>query len=446
MRAYLLRTHPASAPFGLALCALIVAAVSIVPAAPAQEGIGDSGVLLLRNGQTLEGRIQAGEEGYVVVVPGGQICVKRFEVLACCRDLAEVYRYKLNLIRLDSAQDRLALAQWCHQVGLLAEAERELAAATALDPTHPLIPVLRRQLRTSPLVPEGGPVGGQPAPGPSTYELDLMVRGMPPGTVETFVQTIQPLLVNRCGAAACHGQTSPSRFRLLRTPPEGLPSRRVTQRNLYAVLQWIDRAHPEQSPLVTVPLRPHGTARAPVFADHQLTQYRQLVAWCYRVAQADLAVTQASYEEPAAENRPAGPRTIKHRRQAERTGTTAASEVFPAVAAGQTLHEGGEAMRDLSGRGPGDASGKAKGGHRPASVPVFTPIDPFDPEMFNRQFWPDGKAPVQDRSDLRGHRPPTKPAEARPTSRARDAAERGEALQQPVAPADPPLPSGPLDP
>lgn len=418
---------------GLWLAVVSAAALHGAPCA----GQEDTGVVLLRNGQTLEGRVQVTEDGYLVVVPGGLIRVKRFEVLACCRDLPEVYRYKLNLIRLDSAQDRLGLAQWCHQVGLLDEAQRELAAATVLDPTHPLIPVLKRQLQTSPLLATAEPATGHAVPGPSTYELDLMVRGMPPGTVETFAQTIQPLLVNRCGAAGCHGQSSSSGFRLLRTPPGGPSSRRLTQRNLYAALQWVDRAHPERSPLITVPMRPHGTARAPVFSDHQLGQYRQLLDWCYRVAQAEPPVVSASYDQPAGDAPPMTRRRANPLRPSESPGLRAGSEVLPAVATDPAPGRAAETARDSGGR--------PKGSHRPPSVPKFTPTDPFDPEAFNRQFWPENARSAGDKAKPAGGRAPTEPAERRPPAGARVAPGPPLSDQEPSGATDPPIPAAPFE-
>lgn len=400
-------------------------------------GVDSQGVLLLRNGQTLEGRVRSTEDGYLVVVPGGLIRVKRFEVLAVCRDLREVYQYKLHLIRLDSAQDRLTLAQWCHQVGLHQEAHRELEAAAALDPTHPLIPVLTRQLRTSPLIAGEAPASGPIAAGPSTYELDLMVRGMPPGTVESFAQTIQPLLVNRCGAAGCHGQGSPSGFRLLRMPPGGPPSRRLTQRNLYATLQWVDRLRPEQSPLLTVPIRPHGTARAPIFADHQLSQYRQLVDWCCRVARAEPSIAQASFQQPLDGAQLAGPKRSTHRRHPETGMGKGRSDVVPAVATQQAPGESGAAA--------GESRESAKTNRGLTTKPKFAPTDPFDPEVFNRQVWPEGERPVGEGSTTPSHRP-AEPAEDR-TSPRPGSMRGGPSAQQPYeGPADPPLPAAPLEP
>ncbi len=339
---------------------------------------GGEYVLLLRNGRTLQGTITVVDDRYQVAVPGGEILVKQSEVLCCCRDLREVYEHKRNISRLDNVQDRLDLAQWCQQVGLLAEAADELSEAMVLDPTHPLIPVVDRRLKVAAAHPETEGQPGKPvARGPSNYELDLMVRGMPPGTVETFTQVVQPMLMNSCAAAGCHGQASTNGFRLLRVPPGGPPSRRLTQRNLYAALEWVDRSQPGKSPLLAVPARAHGTARAPVFTDHQVAQYRQLVEWCYRVAQAEESVKQVAHHEPSGSRTGTGARGAGSGKRGP-TGTfpSTKSPVVPAVGIEPAPAEGGS---------PSGPRGRVQRG---ATVPKFTPTDPFDPEAFNRQFAP----------------------------------------------------------
>jgi hypothetical protein len=130
-----------------------------------------------------------------------------------------------------------------------------------------------------------------------------MVHAMPPKTIETFAQMIQPMLVAHCGSAACHGPGSPSKLQLFRPPAGSLPSRRLTQRNLYSVLEWVDRDDPAKSPLLNVPTRPHGTTRAPIFGNNQTAIYGQLFDWCCRVSRAQGPVVHASHEEPVGTGR-----------------------------------------------------------------------------------------------------------------------------------------------
>ena len=88
------------------------------------------------------------------------------------------------------------------------------------------------------------------------------------GSVEKFGAIVQPILLNRCAANQCHGPNAKSEFRLLRPPPGQIVSRRFTQRNLYAALQYVDRANPEASPLVVLPQQRHGNSLSAVFDKH----------------------------------------------------------------------------------------------------------------------------------------------------------------------------------
>ena len=277
-------------------------------------------VLLLRNGRVLQGRIRQYQDRYVVAIDGGEITVRASEVQQVCRDITDAYRLRRAAIRLDSAQEHVALAQWCQRVGLLDLAFSELAEAKAIDPSHPMLSLLERQFRVAsePKEQAAGPAK-LVAAGPTVQDLDRMVRAMPPKTVETFTQVIQPMLTSQCASSGCHGSGAQNHFQMLRPPPGGLPSRRLTQRNLYAVLELVDRDDPAGSPLLTVPSRPHGTAKAPVFTHGQTAVYGQLLDWCYRVS--GPTAVHASYEQPilGSRNEPGSASAARAAMRGERT-------------------------------------------------------------------------------------------------------------------------------
>ena len=197
----------------------------------------------------------------------------------CCRTLQEGYERKRAAIQVGNVQDHLELAQWCERHGLLDLAANELSAAAAIEPNHPMVGVLRRRLqlaREPPLQPSESSGG---VASPTADELDRMVRGMPPGAVETFAQIVQPLLINHCTSSGCHGPQSETRFRLMRTPVSQPAGRRLTQRNLQAVLEYVDYNAPSSSRLLTVVSGPHGPVRAGTFSDRQAGQYKRIADW-----------------------------------------------------------------------------------------------------------------------------------------------------------------------
>lgn len=355
----------------------------VVPAVFEDRGQQASeSVLLLRNGEIIQGRITRCGDRFEVRVPGGEIYVKAAEVQHECRDVQEVYLRKTALTARDRAMDHLELAQWCIKVGLLENASRELADAAALEPQHPLIEILQRRLKAaSTPLPQADPGAKSRTAGPTAQELDRMVRGMPPKTVEIFAQTIQPMLVNNCSAAACHGQSVTNGFRLLRVPTDSPPSRLLTQRNLHAALEWLDRDAPETSPLLTYATRAHGAARVAVFTDRQVYQFRQLRDWCYRVAKADTSVMQASYDEPVGswgQGQGSGRNNHGSSRGSRRQPTGAAEKVHQKGPPADAWDSGTVDLRPSAA-----PEGQRRGVRRGPSSEPPTSADPFDPEAFN---------------------------------------------------------------
>ena len=367
---------------GLAVLA-VVAALS--PAA--EYGLGPTprqGVLLLRNGEVIEGKISLVGELYNVALPGGEIRIKTAEVEFWCRDIQEVYRRKRAAIPQGDVRDHLRLARWCLHHDLLGCAGRELADALAADPSHPMIDLLQRRLKMAAEppppahsvgyihIPPMGTPGTPTEQAPSFEELDRLVRDLPPRSVESFTQTIQPLLLNHCATGGCHGPRSPSEFRLLRIPPGRPPSRRLTQRNLHAALSWVDRENPSASRLLTAPMGRHGTAKQAVFGKGQATQYQRLVDWVGQLSgrpAAKVPETVALKEDPPVRAMLAELRDLD----------AAAAEILGPPdgppAAGFDL--------DQLQRFVPPSSVK-----RGAPLPLFVPVDPFDPEIFNRRFFP----------------------------------------------------------
>ncbi|MBN2475711.1 MAG: hypothetical protein JXB62_13950 [Pirellulales bacterium] len=333
--------------------------------------IPQKGVLLLRNGQTIEGQIARAGDLYYVALPNGEIRVKTADVEFSCRDIEEGYRRKRAAVPSGSAHDHLRLARWCLQHDLPGHAARELADAFQADPNHPMIPILERRLTLAVQKPVDRPKETRPPdPTPQPEDLERMTRGMPPGSVEEFTQTIQPLLVNHCAAAACHGPGTTAEYKLLRMPVGHPPSRLLTQRNLHATLQWIDRDRPAANRLLEAALHPHGTSKAPIFTSQQTDQYRRIAQWVAQVAAqpaADVPATVSTREKP-----PVRAMT------SDKPGS-----LIPDRAARPMAEPQGRLKPSVK-----DPFGKTFPVHADAPGSDFVPLDPFDPEIFNRQFFP----------------------------------------------------------
>jgi predicted CxxxxCH...CXXCH cytochrome family protein len=199
-------------------------------------------------------------------------------------------------------------------------------------------------------------------------DLEKTSRSLPPAAVEEFTSQIQPLLLNRCAGSACHSSTGSSDFRLVRPAWSNTVTRRFTQRNLHAVMQWVDAEDAAASPLLTVPSCAHGGMETGVFGPREKEQFDLLADWVRRATTVESAPVPETIPEPL-EMPPTGlvqasflqpvelPRPL-----AENAGAPAAPHVE---------------RSPLGAQPPFDAPG----------APV--PRDPFDAEIFNRRYHAD---------------------------------------------------------
>lgn len=377
------------------------------------------GVLLLRNGSIIEGQIIKTGDRYEVRIKDGDLRVRVSEVEFFGRTLHECYEHRSQSISFGQVNDHLSLAEWCLRHHLRAEAARELGHALACDPKHPKIGVLERRLRMtfeeSASRESAEPVRLNAA---STEDLDRMVRSMPPGTVETFTNVIQPMLLNQCSTAGCHGPASTSALRLMRVAANRTQSRRATQRNLHSVLGIVDTDKPDNSPLLTAPIRAHGTSRAPVFTSRQTLQYQQLVAWAFAVAgrEREEGATEnaaSNADWPVAESSKGNERKPKSLKPRTESPTIAAkylqgkeveasSAVLPVEDTFPTIKPA-SATEAIDPRNAEEPSGSTTPGRlgrrlRPGQNSTRStprrgelpgknePADPFDAEQFNRRY------------------------------------------------------------
>jgi hypothetical protein len=312
-----------------------------------------------------------------------------------CRDAQECYAQKRAGIELGRAQDHLALAEWCIKNGLLAAAEKELADARAADAAHPKIRLVESRLALAKEPPPSKPDASSARPA-AQESLDSMARNLPPGTMEHFTTTIQPLLLNYCAKGGCHASRGRGELQLERIHPK-LSGRFATQRNLRRVLAQLDLANPPQSKLLQAPIRAHGPAAAPIFTDREQSQYRQLVEWVYA-----MAGTRQPPPEPTLAERTA---PLLQAVPGASGGPADEAEHFEAIAGPQPAAGESAQPRGVDGsRIPASSAEQAytreqlremgllqhatsRVRYNADAPPPLMPKDPFDPEIFNRRYF-----------------------------------------------------------
>jgi hypothetical protein len=104
------------------------------------------------------------------------------------------------------------------------------------------------------------------------------------------------MLLNRCGTSGCHGLSGSQALRLLRPPSNKNQAARITQRNLYSALKFIDHSDPSRSKLIQAATNPHADSQLPLFGEADQNQLLQLAEWISRVTQYD--AIEASSRKP----------------------------------------------------------------------------------------------------------------------------------------------------
>ena len=350
-------------------------------------------LLMLRNGEILRGTVTLVGERYHVALANGEIWIRATDAEFVCRTLDEAYQLKKAASGGPNLHNHLTLAQWCLKHGMLSAAEQELQAATHLDPMNRMAFQLSQRLRHSahpaeePNRPDPVPANESTAapqkPVASSRDLDRLMAAMPRGTVEAFTTSVQPLLQNGCASAACHAPGPHTQFTIIRSGLGRAVSRRVTQRNLQAALELVNRDDPSASKLLTIPLVPHARQPAALLKDDDAA-YRQLAAWVR-------AVTGQTVMEPTKPD----PKVA--------TSTSSAFEF--GVRTDQLPLKAGpwpEGKFETTTAGVAEKPGAPQRIHVSAlehRASRFVPRDPFDPEIFNRRFHVDSDIATETEMD-----------------------------------------------
>lgn len=311
-------------------------------------------LLLMRNGNVVQGKIYRSGEDYFVQLPGGQMFVPGSLVRLPCADLNEAYEHLHERAAIQSeAEAYITLAKWCVTQKLFAEARRELETALELEPAkqsaRDLLLRLDALARDAEKVHDVDP---RETPRPKSSKKAESLAGLNRDLAQQFTRRIQPILANNCGASGCHGPRAENGFRLQKVAGGGVSNRLAAERNLAAVLEYIDVENPAQSALLVAPRGNHGRGGKPVFSGATgKEQMAELKSW----------VLEAASEESVLEARGIARTPGRTARQPARQGENPFA-----------VHDAEVARRT----GERSSAVRQAGGEQPA--------DAFDPEEFNR--------------------------------------------------------------
>lgn len=250
-------------------------------------------VIVLNSGRVMSGFASRNAGGWLVEQPNGRVQVPEDQVRVVGNSLIDTYRQQRDAVAEPTPASHVALAQWCISYRLHDEARDELRKCLKLDPEHSTARKLLRRLddildvaKVKPTTVERPPQ--RTADGFLTPDAESL-GGLSNESAINFTQRIQPLLMNKCGNASCHGTTTPPEkpdgFHLLPVRSGANANRRYTERNLAEVMRYVDLQQPSLSPLMTLPQGAHGGTAGVFSGTNGNAQIKMLRTWIKTVAE-----------------------------------------------------------------------------------------------------------------------------------------------------------------
>lgn len=263
-------------------------------------------VLILTNEATLVGAISKNEAGdFVLQTNQGSSVITAKQVLQLCSSRRAAYLYLKSRANLRDPDERFRLARWCWAHELIAETIEEAEATLGYRPKDLDARGLLR-LATSALKNSQTDVTANDQPTDATqsesvrrnanlpnskndapkdftknWPMEDWQRAFTDDNVAIFTRQIQPIVLNGCGAGACHGRMEQSlSYRVIR-PAGGLNSLtpEITRTNLLQTLKLIDPSDYSNSPLIQKALEPHGGTQKPPLGSIDSIAYQKLSQW-----------------------------------------------------------------------------------------------------------------------------------------------------------------------
>jgi hypothetical protein len=418
----------------VAYLAMITAiALTELPTATAQSGsVGPAGssvnqpsglapgerVLVLRTGRVMKGRIKKISTGWLVSTNRGNAVIPFEQVHFDSDDLSDAYlRLRIQNGR-PTVASHLRLAEWCLSQNILAEAARELRDALEKDPSNETARLMLNRVdneirRRTPQEPEAQEPTDVVILTERTVEVAATevrsLAGLSPDSAREFVASIQPLLLNKCGNARCHGTAAKNDFKLTRLRTGASNSRIVSERNLAAVLNNL-QPKPNSRPRLLKIIRGTHVGKTIFNGRYGAVQMQTLQAWMNNAAK-ELSIELGSTQQTAFSNRsPAStlPPSTDGDSQLARSTARGQIENGPSgvIAASGTTSAGNDsAVVQASARQAGIPNLPLRNTSESPSDAVSSPTplsnvqrllqearqhvrkqDAFDPEDFNRRF------------------------------------------------------------
>lgn len=273
-------------------------------------------VIVMNSGRILAGQMTRNAGGWLVEHASGRVQVPGDQVKVVADSLRDAYRKQRDAVVEPTPATHILLAQWCITYRLNDEARDELKKCLKHDPDHEEARKLLRRLEESLTVKTAASdeivqplwksqLQGKTSDGFVVPEVESL-GGLSKETATSFTARVQPLLVNKCGNASCHGAASRGEFKLYSMRLGGNGNRLHTERNLAEVLRYIDLRDPALSPLVTAPQGSHAGGAAIFHGPQGNEQLKTLRMWIKQVSQEKRNEERELAQRPSVLGKPNG--------------------------------------------------------------------------------------------------------------------------------------------
>ena len=349
--------------------------------ADADAADSEERLVLLVTGRMLTGQVSRNAGGYLIEQPNGRVQIPADEVKFVVKDLHEAYLKQRDSIVEPTPATHVALANWCISHRLHDEARDELKKCLKSDPDNSEARRLLQRLTDT--IREGLPPKMDEAALRKTADGFIQpevesLAGLSRETASQFTSRVQPLLLNKCGNASCHGASTSNAFRLTLSRGAGKGTRQNTEHNLSEALRYVDVDEVASSQLLRVSQGAHGGKGTIFVGPAGANQIQLLRNWAQSVAQ------EKRTEAKKLEDRP----RLASKSHSKRFVTQASAEMEGdgksfgrhAVATPET---GEETLTEVVNS---SKPGELKADPTDAVELAREPEDPFDPDQFNRRF------------------------------------------------------------
>ena len=263
--------------FCIFIFALLITQNSATPQPPAVN-FPQKATILLKNDRVIQGEILANGDLVQVRSELGVITIARSDIAMVAATLREVYQFKKDNAR-QTSDDFLKLADWCVTNQLPDEAAVEFDQAIFLA-GHPQQADAIRTRKNAALSLFAERHSQVDMVEQENQKYRQWKEKIPAATFTTFKREIFPMLVKNCNGIACHSGNSLNEFRFVANPHN---SDIDVAKNLRIVLGYVTPNQPDESPLVLIPIVPHGRTKQ-IFTRQNLAQYQKLYFWAEQVA------------------------------------------------------------------------------------------------------------------------------------------------------------------